>query len=143
MRKDLRPGSLRVEVAGRPDPFLLRGAIEGHLAGRPVRPGPELAVAEAVMAEIERARETGTARRGNGAGISVGESVSGNVIGGTTPDKRNLISGNGSIGVLIDAVECAFDLAVVFFRKSEAKVQFVGSCIQYSCPDTQQRSHGR
>ena len=64
MRKDLRPGSLRVEVAARPDPFLLRGAIEAHLAGRPVRPGPELAVAEAVRAEIDRARETGSARRG-------------------------------------------------------------------------------
>ena len=64
VRKDLRPGSLRVEVAAPPNPFLLRGAIEGHLAGRPVRPGPELAVAEAVRAEIERARETGAERGG-------------------------------------------------------------------------------
>jgi hypothetical protein len=61
--KNPHPGNLRVEVTGRPDPFLLRGVIEGHLAGRPVRPGPEVAVAEAVRAEIERARETGAGRR--------------------------------------------------------------------------------
>jgi hypothetical protein len=46
----------------------------------------------------------GTAALGNaGAGISIGGGASGNIIGGTAAGARNIISGNGSNGVRIDA----------------------------------------
>jgi hypothetical protein len=58
------PRTMRVEVAARPDPFLLRSAIEARLAERPLAPGPERAVADAVAAEVARARGVGAKRPG-------------------------------------------------------------------------------
>jgi hypothetical protein len=48
--------SVRVEVGRAPDPFLLRPAIEARLAGRPLLPGPERTIADAVAVAVERAK---------------------------------------------------------------------------------------
>ena len=45
---------------------------------------------------------TGTLARGNTGGVRT-SNANGNRIGGTTPAARNLISGNGGVGVLIDS----------------------------------------
>jgi len=41
---------LRLEVAGTPDPFLLRAAIAARVEGRPWPVGPERTIADAVAA---------------------------------------------------------------------------------------------
>ncbi|MEV0319764.1 hypothetical protein ACIBKX_16695 [Streptomyces sp. NPDC050658] len=46
--------SITVQVSAAPDPFLLRPLIAARLAGRPVPPGPEALVAEAVAARVRR-----------------------------------------------------------------------------------------
>jgi hypothetical protein len=43
---------LRVDVAARPDPYLLRTAISARLAGRSWPAGPEMAVADAVASAV-------------------------------------------------------------------------------------------
>jgi hypothetical protein len=49
-------GPLVVHVAAAPDPFHLRAAVADRLAGRPVLPGPEAAVADAVLAHVHAVR---------------------------------------------------------------------------------------
>jgi len=44
---------------------------------------------------------TGTIPRPNGIGLFLKENSSNNTIGGSTPDARNVISGNGNFGILV------------------------------------------
>lgn len=60
MRRD-DPIRLRVEVDRRPEPALLRAAIQARLRGQPA-PEPERRIGDAVAAAVARAR----AERGGG-----------------------------------------------------------------------------